>query len=409
MRPFRYHVTILNTLDYLGKFDGNFDEGFFVGYSMNSKAFRVYNIRTRKVEENLHIRFLEDKPIIAGDGPKWLFDIDVLTKLINYVPVVPGTNSNDFGRLRRKSIGTGFLARRQDLAKDLHFDATMEDVLSTASGRMTKTTIGNKGLKDPKLDRAMQKELLQFKLQQVWTLVDLPYGKRAIGTKYMYKNKKDERCIVIRNKARLIAQAYASFKYFVVYQMDVKSAFLYGKIEEEVYVCQPPGFEDLEFPEKVYKVEKALYGLHQAPKAWTSSDTKNDGIFISQDKYVVEILKKFGFSTVKTASTPMETSKPLLKDAKAEDVDVHLYRSMIGSLMYLTPSRPDIMFSVCAYTRFQVTPKGLHLHAMKRIFRYLKGQPKLSLWYPNDSPFDLEAYTDSDYVGASLDRKSTTR
>ncbi|GJQ97772.1 ribonuclease H-like domain, reverse transcriptase, RNA-dependent DNA polymerase [Tanacetum coccineum] len=142
--------------------------------------------------------------------------------------------------------------------------------------------------------------------------------------------------------------------------MDVKSAFLYGKIEEEVYVCQPPRFKDPEFPDRVYKVEKALYGLHQAPRA-------------CQDKYVDEILKKFGFSTMKTASTPIETSKPLMKDENAEDVDVHLYRSMIGSLMYLTSSRPDIMFA-----------------------------------YPKDSPFDLEAYTDSDYDGASLDRKSTT-
>ncbi|GJX06420.1 putative ribonuclease H-like domain-containing protein [Tanacetum coccineum] len=313
----------------------------------------------------------------------------------------------------------------------------------------------------------MQEELLQFKLQQVWTLMDLPHGKRAIGTKWVYRNKKDERGIVIRNKARLVAQgytqeegidydevfapvarieairlflAYASFKDFVVYQMDVKSAFLYGKIEEEVYVCQPPGFEDPEFPDKVYKVEKALYGLHQAPRAWYETlstylldngfqrgqidktlfikrvkgdillvqvyvddiifgstkkglctefeklmhkkfqmssmgeltfflglqvTQKDDGIFISQDKYVDEILKKFGFSTMKTASTPMETSKPLLKDAEAEDVDVHLYRSMIGSLMYLTASRPDIMFVVCACARFQVTPKVSHLHAVK--------------------------------------------
>ncbi|GKA30702.1 hypothetical protein Tco_0717007 [Tanacetum coccineum] len=108
------------------------------------------------------------------------------------------------------------------------------------------------------------------------------------------------------------------------------------------------------------------------------------------------------------ASTPIETLKPLLKDENAEDVNVHLYRSMIGSLMYLISSRPDIMFVVCACARFQVTPKVLHLHAVKRIFRYLKGQPKLGLWYPKDSPFDLEAYTDSDYAGASLDRKSTT-
>ncbi|GJV97844.1 putative ribonuclease H-like domain-containing protein, partial [Tanacetum coccineum] len=135
---------------------------------------------------------------------------------------------------------------------------------------------------------------------------------------------------------------------------------------------------------------------------------KDDGIFISQDKYVADILKKFDFATVKTTSTPIETNKALLKDEEAEDVDVHLYRSMIGSLMYLTASRPDIMFVVCACARFQVTPKVSHLHAVKRIFRYLKGQPKLGLWYPRDSPFDLEAFSDSDYAGASLDRKSTT-
>ncbi|GJY11733.1 putative ribonuclease H-like domain-containing protein [Tanacetum coccineum] len=339
-------------------------------------------------------------------------------------------------------------------------------------------------LKDPSWIEAMQDELLQFKLQKVWTLVDLPNGKRAIGTKWVFRNKKDERGIVIKNKARLVAQgytqeegidydevfapvarieairlflAYASFKDFVVYQMDVKSAFLYGKIEEEVYVCQPPGFEDPDFPDRVYKVEKALYGLHQAPRAWDKYDIllvqvyvddiifgstnkllctefekmmhkkfqmssigeltfflglqvkqKEDGIFISQDKYVTEILKKFGFTDVKTASTPMETQKPLLKDEDGEEVDVHLYRSMIGSLMYLTSSRPNIMFAVCACARYQVNPKVSHLHAVKRIFRYLKGQPKLGLWYLKDSPFDLVAYTDSDYAGASLDRKSTT-
>ncbi|GJX42010.1 putative ribonuclease H-like domain-containing protein, partial [Tanacetum coccineum] len=291
-------------------------------------------------------------------------------------------------------------------------------------------------------------------------------------------NKKDERGIVIRNKARLVAQgytqeegidydevfapvarieairlflAYASFKDFVVYQMDVKSAFLYEKIEEEVYVCQPPGFEDPDFPDRVYKVEKALYGLHQAPRAWYETlstylldngfqrgkidktlfikrhkgdillmssigelafflglqvQQKKDGIFISQDKYVIEILKKYGFTEVKTASTPMETQKHLLKDENCEEVDVHM--SMIGSLMYHTSSRPDIMFAVCACARYQVNSKVSHLHAVKRIFRYLKGQPKLGLWYPKDSPFDLVAYTDSDYAGASLDRKSTT-
>ncbi|GJS21244.1 putative ribonuclease H-like domain-containing protein [Tanacetum coccineum] len=282
---------------------------------------------------------------------------------------------------------------------------------------------------------------------------------------------------VARIEAIRLFLAYASFKDFVVYPMDVKSAFMYGRIEEEVYVCQPPGFEDPKFLEKVYKVEKALYGLNQAPKAWYESlstylldngfkrgkidktlfikrikgdilliqvyvddiifgstefeklmhkkfqmssmgeltfflglqvTQKDDGNFISQDKYTEEILKKFRFSTVKTTSTLEETSKPLLKDAEAEDVDVHLYRSMIRSLMYLTASRPDIMFAVCACARFQVTPKGSHLHAVKRIFRYLKGQPKLGLWYPKDSPFDLEAYTDSDYARQTIVATSTT-
>ncbi|GJV98564.1 putative ribonuclease H-like domain-containing protein [Tanacetum coccineum] len=213
--------------------------------------------------------------------------------------------------------------------------------------------------------------------------------------------------------------AYASFMGFMVYQMDVKSAFLYGTIEEEVYVCQLLGFEDPNYPDKVYKVVKALHGLHQAPRTWSYMGELNfflglqvkqreDGIFNSQDKYVAEILRKFGFTDVRTSSTPMDTEKPFLKDSDGDDVDVHLYRSMIGSLMYLTSSRPDIMFVICACARFQVTPKVSHSHAVKRIFRYLKGQPKLGLWYPRNSPFDLVAYSDSDYAGASLDRKSTT-
>ncbi|GJY75436.1 putative ribonuclease H-like domain-containing protein [Tanacetum coccineum] len=135
---------------------------------------------------------------------------------------------------------------------------------------------------------------------------------------------------------------------------------------------------------------------------------KDDGIFISQDKYVADILKKFDFVTIKTTSTPIETNKALLKDEEAEDVDVYLYRSMIGSLMYLTASRPDIMFAVCACARFQLTPKVSHLNTVKRIVRYLKGQPKLDLWYPRNSPFDLEVFSDSDYAGAILDRKSKT-
>ncbi|GKF16457.1 putative ribonuclease H-like domain-containing protein, partial [Tanacetum coccineum] len=265
--------------------------------------------------------------------------------------------------------------------------------------------------------------------------------------------------IVIRNKARLVAQgyrqeegidyeeffapvarikairlflAYASFIGFPVFQMDVKSAFLYGTIEEEGYVTQPPGFKDPDHPDKVYKVDDIILGSTNKElctafeklikdKFQMSSmgeltfflglhvQQKEDEIFISQDKYVAEILKKFNYTDVKSASTLVDLEKPLVKDGDADDVDVHLYRSMIGSLMYLTASRPDIMFAVCACAKFQVTPKTSHLLAVKRIFRYLKGESTLGLWYSRDSPFELVAYTDSDYAGATQDRKSTTR
>ncbi|GJY99273.1 putative ribonuclease H-like domain-containing protein [Tanacetum coccineum] len=312
-------------------------------------------------------------------------------------------------------------------------------------------------------------------------MVNLPNGKRAIGTKWFFRNKKYERGIVIRNKERLVVQGYTQeegINYDEVFAPVARIEVIRGDI-----CVSTPGFEDLQYPNKVYKVEKVLYGLHQAPRSWYETlstyliengfrrgtidktlfiqkdkgdillvhvyiddiifgstkkslcdefeglmhkrfqmssmgeltfflglqvQQKEDGIFISQDKYVAEILKKFDFATVKTASTPMEPNKALVKDEEADSVDVHLYRSMIRSLMYLTTSRPDITFAVCACARFQVTPKTSHLHAVKRIFRYLKGQPKLGLWYPRDSPFDLEAFSDSDYAGASLDRKSTT-
>ncbi|GJR94446.1 putative ribonuclease H-like domain-containing protein [Tanacetum coccineum] len=503
------------------------------------KAFRVFNSRTRIVEENLHVQYSENTPNIEGSGPNWLFDIDALTKSMNYKPVAIGNQSNGsagtkacdnsgkakvetvpikdyillplwtqdlpFSSSLKDSPDAGFKPSWEEEKKDIedprnensealsieesrvnqekddsvnstntintvsptvntagikdnavnenivygcdddlnmpeleeivysdddedvgaeadinnldtfmpvspipttriHKDHPVEQIIgdihsAPQTRRMTKSVTEHamfssvqqrtnhkdfqnclfacflsqeepkkviQALKDPSWIEAMQEELLQFKLQQVWTLMDLPNGKRAIGTKWVYRNKKDERGIVIKNKARLVAQgytqeegidydevfapvarieairlflAYASFKDFVVYQMDVKSAFLYGKIEDDV----------------------------------------------------------------KTASTPMETHKPLLKD-----IDEHLYRSMIGSLMYLTSSRPNIMFVVCACARFQVNPKSSHLHAVKRIFRYLKGQPKLGLWYPKDSLFDLVAYTDSDYARTSLDRKSTT-
>ncbi|GJR62944.1 putative ribonuclease H-like domain-containing protein [Tanacetum coccineum] len=548
MRPFGCPVTILNTLDPVAKFDGKANEGFLVGYSINSKAFRVFNTRTRKVEENLHIKFLENKPNVIGSSPEWLFDIDSLTKSMNYEPVTARNQTNGDADIKtnvnarqagqEKASDNEYIPLplifsisllssstqsiddkdadevpdkgdddKEGYANNTNRDSTTSPSVSTAKPSIntasenintgspnnnTASPIPNdssmqslenngifndayddrevgaeadlknlettmniseehamvsyikkqrrtnykdyqnclftcfllqiepkkviQALTDPSWIEAMQEELMQLKLQKVWTLVDLPKGKRAIGTKI---------------EAIRLFLSYASFIGLIVYQMDVKSAFLYGTIEEEVYVCQPPGFEDPPFPDKVYKVEKALYGLHQAPRAWYETlstyllengyrrGTIDKSLFIKKDRNDAQeisdefyegayFLLRITSTTEGTTSNPMEPNKALVKDEEAENVDVHLYKSMIGSLMYLTAFRPDITFFVCACARFQVTPKISHLHVVKRIFRYLKGQPKLGLWYPMDSPFDLEAFSDSDYARASLDRKSIT-
>ncbi|GJS01262.1 putative ribonuclease H-like domain-containing protein [Tanacetum coccineum] len=703
LKPFGCHVTILNTSDHLGKFEGKADEGFLVGYSAHSKAYRVYNLSNKKIEETLNLRYMEDKPNVQGLGHEWYFDLDYLTDSLGYtrfksnqpagtqdtnthagthddsdsecdeqVIVVPSFPSNHFSgpkvhtasatvestsdyaeelaRLQGQayeansaakdtwktadtvpagsgvpatsipagsinqaaggsavpstpsssvvepvhaddtplppghSLGSSENSTRfsspSDLANHISSSSEMEgihhhpttgifsestydadfggsvtnlaptiavdpvptrrvhtvhpisqiigDITSPVltRGTLKKSKFGEsalagyvhdqqrnnhtdylhclfacflsqlepssvaQALNDPDWVEAMQEEMQQFVNQDVWKLVPLPEGKTAIGTKWILKNKRDARGIVVRNKARLVAQghrqeegidydevfapvarieairlflAFASYMGFMVYQMDVKSAFLYGEIDEEVYVTQPKGFEDPFYPKHVYRVVKALYGLHQAPRAWyarlstfllkhnyrrgtidkTLFIKKNsrdiilvqvyvddiifgstnkawctefevlmkgefemsamgeltfflglqvkqqpDGIFISQDKYVQDMLRKFDMESVRSATTPYEAAKPKSKDEPDDAVNVHLYRSMIGSLMYLTASRPDIMFA--------------------KIFKYLKGQPKLGLWYPSDSPFVLEAYSDSDYAGSNGDRKSTT-
>ncbi|GKF13327.1 putative ribonuclease H-like domain-containing protein, partial [Tanacetum coccineum] len=241
-------------------------------------------------------------------------------------------------------------------------------------------------LQDKSWVEAMQEELLQFKLQKVWVLVNFPYRKKVIATKCVFRNKRDQRSIFVKNKARLVAQGFRQEEgidydevFVPVARIEAISAFLYGTIEEEVYVHQPLGFVDLAHLNKVYKAIKALYGLHQALELGLQVKQQHDGIFISQDNYVANILKMFDFCSIRTATTPIESNKSLVKDKDGVDVDVHVYRSMIRSLMYLTASRPDIMFVVCAYARFQVTPKASHLNAVKKIFRYLKHQPKLGL------------------------------
>ncbi|GJT77841.1 putative ribonuclease H-like domain-containing protein [Tanacetum coccineum] len=462
----------------------------------------MFKIRSpRIVEENRHVKFSEETPNIIGNGPNWLFDIDALTISINYRPVVAGNQTNGNAGTKenidacqdgkkivpdQKYILLPLLTFNSSLSKSLKDSPNAEFKPSREEEKIDFEYQENEDSEVPNTEEPRVNQEQDANVNNTSNINPIVYSddddevgveadmnnlatnvlvspilttrvhkdhplEQIIGdihsapqTRRMTKNVTEHVLNGCTETRKMIEVLWLEIRQDWWHKMDVKSAFLYGTIEEEVYVCQPPGFEDPQFPDKVYKVEKALYSLHQAPIAWYETlstyllenrfrrgiidktlfikkdkgeltfflglqvKQKDDGIFISQDKYVADILKKFDFATVKTTSTLIETNKALLKDEEAEDVDVHLYRSMIGSLMYLTTSRPDIMFAVCAYARFQVTPKVSHLYAVKRIFRYLKGQPKLGLWYPRDSPFDLEAFSNSDYARASLDRKSTT-
>ncbi|KAJ9536732.1 hypothetical protein OSB04_un000117 [Centaurea solstitialis] len=374
----------------------------------------------------------------------------------------------------------------------------------------TEPTRVSDALQDSDWVTAMQEELNQFSALKVWRLVKRPQDKSIIDTKWLFKNKKDEHGTIVRNKARLVAKgyrqqegidydqtfapvarleairmflAYAAYKDFTVFQMDVKTAFLYGHLKEEVYVTQPEGFVDPDHPDYVYILDKALYGLKQAPRAWyeelstyllskgfkkgsvdstlfimkegvhivviqvyvddiifgsTSKDLCKkfetimtqefkmsmmgeinfflglqvkqftDGIFINQSKYIFDLLKKYDMSSCNSIGTPMATGNKIGPDHEGKDVDLRTYRGMVGSLMYLTASRPDIMFATCVCARYQAKPKESHLAAVKRIFRYLKGTPYYGLWYPKGLGFELLAYSDADYGGCNMDRKSTS-
>nr|GEU49591.1 hypothetical protein [Tanacetum cinerariifolium] len=425
---------------------GKVDEGFLVGYSVNSKAFRVFNSRTRFVQETLHVNFLENKPNVAGSGPTWLFDIDSLTRTMNYQPVIVGNQTNPgtcfqnkfdadkageeinqqyvlflCGLLVLQILRTMMkmlpliersmiLMQRSQSLKDLSTefkDCSNNSINEVNAAGTIVPTVRQNSLNNTNIFSAVGPSNvtasltygkssfidaskanfnnLDTSITKVWILVDLPHGKRAIATKWVFRNQKNERGIVVRNKARLVAQghtqeegidyeevfapvamieairlflAYASFMGFMMYQMDVKSAFLYETIEEEIYVYQPlRGKIDQTLFIKRQKGDILLVQIYVDDIIFgaTNKDLcksfeklmkdkfqmslmgeltfflrlqvkqKKDGIFISQDKYVAEILRKFGLTEGKLVSTPIDTEKPLLKDPDGGDVDVHTY------------------------------------------------------------------------------------
>ncbi|GJS13580.1 ribonuclease H-like domain-containing protein [Tanacetum coccineum] len=290
---------------------------------------------------------------------------------------------------------------------------------------LTVSTAEPKNIKEAMTDfawiEAMQEELHQFDRLQVWELIDKPFGKTVIKLKWSWKNKNDEDQTVIRNKSQLVAKvyaqeegidfeesfspvarleavrifiAYAAHKSFLIYQMDVKMAFLNGPLKKEVHVAQPDGFVDPDHPEKVYRLRKAIYGLKQAPRAWYDE--------------LSNFLMSKGLTKGDSVGTPMATKPKLDADLSGKLVDQSDYYSKIGPLMNLKSSRLDIVQAVCYCACYHARPTEKHLKDVKRIFRYLRGTINMGLWYPKDSGFELTAFSDADHAGCLDTRKSTS-
>ncbi|GKA95237.1 retrovirus-related pol polyprotein from transposon TNT 1-94, partial [Tanacetum coccineum] len=265
-------------------------------------------------------------------------------------------------------------AMAKELSAALAHECLFVDFLSEEEPKKVSDALKHPGWVD-----AMQDELNQFPINKVWTLVPAPY---AQGYNQQEGIDYDETFApVARLEAINIFLAFSTYMNFTVYQMDVKSAFLNGKLKEKVYVKQPPG----------------LRAIKQSERC----------ISINQEKYVKDFLKKYDIN-VSSVKTPMVPPNNLGSDLNGKAVNETQYRGMIGSLMYLTASRPNIQFSTCLYARYQANPKESHLINVKRIFKYLKGTPSLGLWYPKYSCFDLKGYSDSNYVECNMDRKSTS-
>ncbi|GJS01277.1 retrovirus-related pol polyprotein from transposon TNT 1-94 [Tanacetum coccineum] len=549
---------LLNDYDDVGKLNAKGDIGVFVGYSNESVAFKIYNKQTSKKDlEDLFHNFYDE-----------YFDASKITKSLttnvetsnNEIPshgeevfhevsesfqeessssslnddvqqsseevMVPPTNTQSISNESVPNVNEASTSHNvfNERLEDAYFDASTTFHDPSNSSVRTRGQLANsclfacllssiepanvaEALKDADWVSAMQDELDQFARLKVWRLVPRPEGKTIIKTKWIFKNKKDESSLVIRNKARLVAVgycqqegidydetfapvarieairlflAYAAHKDFTVFQMDVKTAFLNGILKEEVYVGQPPGFVSKQYPDHVYALDKALYGLKQAPRAWYdvlskflidsgfqkgSIDTTLfikkkgkhimliqiyvddiifgstnpkyctkfselmvkrfemsmmgemkfflglqvnqflNGIFINQSKYILDILKRFGMENYDTVPTLMIKQAKLKLNLVGKPIDHTDYRSMIGSLMYLTSSRPDIMFETCMCARYQANPNEHHVSAVNRIFRYLKGTINLGLWYLKDFGFNLTVYSDADHAGCHLDQK----
>nr|GEY78743.1 hypothetical protein [Tanacetum cinerariifolium] len=511
----------------LDKMKEKCDACIFVGYSTHSRAYRVFNKRTRVIVETIHVKF-DELPHMASDhvisdpvpqckrtalehdslslGPQCQENVPHATGIVTmsneldllfspmFVELLNGS-SQVVSKSSTETTADAPNQCQQQYTTPLNNQTTTEPscqvptqaptVTSTENINESETIkensqVGNDEFVNifctPVQDRGETSSLHvdssnmhtfyqrhpsehrwtkdhpleQFNRLDVWELIDKPLCKNVINMKWLWKNKRDEENTVIRNKSCLVAKvyaqkegvdfkesfapvarleavrlfiAYAAHKSFTVYHMDVKTSFLYDPLKEEVYVNQPDGFVDPYHPNKVYRLKKALYGLKQALKAWYDElsnflvskwfskgiqiHQSPRGIFINQAKYAQELIIKHGMASCDSVGTPKDT-KHLDADLSGTPVDQTKYQSMVGALMYLTTSRPDIVHATCYCARYQAKLTKKHLTAVKRILRYLKDTINMGLWYPKDTGFELTAFLDSNHVGCLDSHNSTS-
>nr|GEX20720.1 hypothetical protein [Tanacetum cinerariifolium] len=527
-RVFGCRCYLLNDYEDVGKLKAKGDIGVFVGYSKESVAFSIYNKRTRKIHERVNVNFDE---ISEMDSKQFslepnLSNLNETRKSSNpSVSQVSDTPKKDLEDLFQKFYDEYFDSSKIMKSSTMNVETSNVEVPSNEeevfheSSESFQEESSSSSLNDDVQQSSEEVRVPSSNTQSISNNMILNVDEASTSHNVFNERLEDAYFnastsfhdpLVIRNKARLVVigysqqeciaydetfapvarikairlfLAYVAHKDFTVFQMDVKTAFLNGILKEEVYVVQPPGFVSKQYPNHVYALDKALYSLKQAPRAWydvlsqflidcgfqkclidttlfikkkgkhimfiqiyvddiifrstnPKSCTKfldlivkcfemsmmgemkfflglqvnqfSNGIFINQSKYILDILKRFGMENYDTVPTLMVEQAKLKLNLVGKLVDHTYYRSMIGSLMYVTSSRPDIMFATCMCARYQENPNEHHTSAIKRIFRYLKGTINLGLWYPKDYVFDLTTYSDANHAGCHLDRKSTS-
>jgi hypothetical protein len=510
-KPSAKHLRVFGSICYIHvpkqkrhKLEDKTTKGIFLGYSTQSKGYRIYNLQTKKLDVS--------RDVEVDENASWNWDEGKVERRNISIPI-PQSDMEDMEEATEEP-GTPPSPPQQEISSPESTPTrvrSLVDIYETCNLAILEPENYDVASKQEVWVKAMQDEIKMIEKNNTWELVDCPHGKDIIGVKWVYKSKLNPDGSIQKHKARLVAKGYsqqpgvdynetfapvarldtiralialAAQKGWSIYQLDVKSAFLNGILEEEIYVEQPQGFVVKGNESKVLRLRKALYGLKQAPRAWYSRidqyfmdrgfrrskseptlyiktqgqyDTlivslyvddliytgnnitlingfkedmmktfemtdlglrnyflgievkqKEQGIFICQKKYTKALLEKFKMNDCKPVATPLVTNEKMQKDDGSPEADASRYRSLIGSLLYLTATRPDIMYATSLLSRFMQKPSQIHLGAGKRILRYLQGTKEYGMWYKSMNNSKLLGYTDSDWAGSLDDMKSTS-